>query len=401
MNFNLFEFKQKSNETFGLLPLFFEQKDGRDGESILKTEQLCWAGIFQVFMGFDTIQQLAGWIRTSQLAQSLLGTKTQEAKGSDSTILEAAEGWDIRRLRGMAHKILMKFRELGYWSRELLTGREIRLCALDGTCFGNHWMAVLSLLGDGVVAPVDMEAYEKKGKELTAARRILDRLGGGIKKGLTHCVVDGLYRAKDFFRQLPDESLHWIVKTTEESLKPIRWAQQLFEECATEKDLREYGVELVEACDLQRKVEYSIWYVSGVPWEEVDRTLGVARVRLKFHEGKRKGETEIFWVLCTDEELTAVELREIALWRWGIENNLFRELNQRVGSKNAYIHNDATKETLLWLWMIGWSLFQWFRIEKEKVIDKLAGGAAVTKKWLTEILKERSCVKLGAAESEG
>jgi len=65
-----------------------------------------------------------------------------------------------------------------------------------------------------------------------------------------------------------------------------------------------------------------------------------------------------------------------------------------VGSKTKYIKNGAAKHTLMWLWMLGWTLFQWMRIEFDGIIQKEFPTIRVTKRWLTEMLKAYSYTKL-------
>lgn len=333
-------------------------------------------------------------MKTNPLAQKLLPDHKQSTPGSDSTILSAAKGWSIDNLQWMVNKVVLKLKELGHFNRKLLTGREVRVCALDGSCFGNHWMAVLSALGEKITAPLDLVRYSKKGKEIPAARKILKRLNKTPAKHFTHCVADGLYSVKEFLNAVPETGLQWIVKTPQKNLDPIKWAKKIFDDCSTLKKLNEYNVELVEAGDLKSKIDYRVWLIKEVPWDEVDRTLSVAKVQLTHRAGKKKGNKESFWIISTDEELNAVELRELVLWRWGIENNLFRELNQRVGSKNKHIKNGTTKHTLMWLWMLGWTLFQWMRIEFDEAIQKLSTNIRITKRWLTEMLKSYSYLNL-------
>lgn len=394
MNLNLFELKQRCADVFNLSVLFSAQKDGRSGKPIIKTRTLCWAAVFQVILEIKSVKGLEEWMKSNPLAQKLLPDHKQSTPGSDSTILSAAKGWSIDNLQWMVNKVVLKLKELGHFTRKLVTGREVRVCALDGSCFGNHWMAVLSALGEKITAPLDIVRYSKKGKEIPAARKILKRLNRTPAKHFTHCVVDGLYSVKEFLNEVPETGLQWIVKTTQENLGVIKWAKNIFEACSTLKKLEEYNVELVEAGDLKRKIDYRVWLVKKVPWDEVDRTLSVAKVELTHRAGKKKGAEESFWIISTDEELNAVELRELALWRWGIENNLFRELNQTVGSKTKYIKNGAAKHTLMWLWMLGWTLFQWMRIEFDGIIQKEFPTIRVTKRWLTEMLKAYSYTKL-------
>ena len=134
----------------------------------------------------------------------------------------------------------------------------------------------------------------------------------------------------------------------------------------TDEQLRAAGVEVVRGVDVERKLSYVVYAQSGtclptgkVRWEGLDEPLNVAWVREMALKGKRAGQTEprhrvSGWVLTTDVTLRAVELREVAHVRWGIENLGFKASNAQVGGKLGYIRNPRVKETLLLLW--GWGL---------------------------------------------
>lgn len=189
--------------------------------------------------------------------------------------------------------------------------------------------------------------------------RAVKRLGPGFA---THLLYDGLMASRrDFVRARWHWELHLVVKTREQTLDVVQSCRAAWQ-AQSDEALRAAGVEVVRGVDADRNVQYVVCAQSGIRWEGLDEPLAVAWVREKPLKGKRAGATEEFWVLRTDVSLRAVELREVAHARWGIENLGFKATNAQVGSKLGYIRNPRVKETLLLLWSWGLGLMgAWMR----------------------------------------
>ncbi len=83
-------------------------------------------------------------------------------------------------------------------------------------------------------------------------------------------------------------------------------------------------------------VSYQVYALEGFFLEGVDAPIKVAWVH---EENLRTGEQIDFWALTSLQELTACEMRELAHWRWDIENNGFKSLNNLVNTKHLYAHD--------------------------------------------------------------
>jgi IS4 transposase len=103
-------------------------------------------------------------------------------------------------------------------------------------------------------------------------------------------------------------------------------------------------------------VQYGVTTAGDSQWHGL--TLKVAHVIERFLKPKR-GHPDIseFWVITTDEKLSAEDMRELAHLRWSIENRSFRRLNHLVRSKRHVTNNPHVREALLGLWFIGLNLF--------------------------------------------
>ena len=83
---------------------------------------------------------------------------------------------------------------------------------------------------------------------------------------------------------------------------------------------------------------------SGFALEGVEADLTVAWVK---ETDLRTGEIIQFWVVSSVKNLTAEEMRELAHWRWDVENNGFKSLNQTVVTKRIYSHETVASCAIL------------------------------------------------------
>jgi hypothetical protein len=146
------------------------------------------------------------------------------------------------------------------------------------------------------------------------------------------------------------------------------------------------GVEVISGLDSKRSVHYEVYAQSQVPWVGSALKFNVAWTKETHLKGKDKGRTFEFWVLTTDETLSAAELREIAHNRWSIENLQFKETNEQVGSKRAYIKNPTAKEALLRMWFLGMALLKEFKAHLETLPEWVNWTVKKTKKLIAQAI---------------
>ena len=165
---------------------------------------------------------------------------------------------------------------------------------------------------------IDAEPSPGRGHELKTSRRLLlratERLGEGFA---THVVYDGLAANRiDLAFVHREIGAHLVVKTQEETLEIIQSSKAVWE-TLPEETLKKSGVEIVEGLDAESQVHTKIYAQEGIVWEGLEEPLKLAWVQETHLKGKYKGQTLSFWVITTDESLTAREYREIAHDRWG------------------------------------------------------------------------------------
>lgn len=301
---------------------------------------------------------------------------------SDTTIERVLEGIDSADVREMLYGVVRCADAGGALKVALPSCRKVRAGIVDGSDFGGFAGCVFALGR----APVDVEMYSR-GKELNAAVRLLSRVGRAFGRGFVDVVVgDGLYMSRHHIRECKEElRCDALIKTTEESLSVVEDAKGLFAEPAEPHD----GIERVAGLDLERKVEYRITAAGGFEWEGLPYRLKVARVeeeKLKPRAGEEK--FEVFWVVTTDEGLSATEMRELAHLRWAIENNVFKRLNELVGSKRGFLRNARVKEAQLLLWFAGLVMLWCYLADRGFAMLRQAYGAVkATWKFVTHLFQ--------------
>lgn len=273
---------------------------------------------------------------------------------------------------------------------ELPSGREVRIATVDGSQWGDFPGCVLTLIGTRVDIVAGYAMSPGRGHELETSRELLREAVERLGRGFVDLVVaDGLYVTKHDFQAARDERYHLVVKTSEETLSVVKDARGLF---FGEGQEHADGVERVCALDRKRMMCYEITAAPGFEWQGL--TLKVAHVRERSLKPK-KGHPDIteFWVITTDEQLSAEDMRELAHLRWNIENRTFRRLNHLVESKRRITANPHVREALLGLWFIGLNLFglflAWIRMG---ALDPQLKPVKKTWKWFCELFKRATIV---------
>lgn len=303
---------------------------------------------------------------------------------SDSTLERILGNIDLAEARVVLHKCVQVVDAEDALSVELSSGRSIRVGVVDGSAFGGFSGCAFAIAGM-VATPVDIQMHTK-GKELIASRRLLCRIAHSFGKGFVDIVVgDGLYMTRDHIMQCKEQlCCEALVKTTEKGLSLIQDAEGLF---GMADDLTE-GIECIEGLDSERGVKYKVMAAGGFQWGGLPYKFKVARVeeeKLKPKPGQEK--YEVFWVITTDQSLSGQELRELAHKRWQIENNVFKRLNELVGSKRGWIRNSHLKAVLLILWLTGLLVFGYWLLRRGLAkLRQTYGKVKQTWRFVTRLL---------------
>jgi hypothetical protein len=305
----------------------------------------------------------------------------REMVASDTTIPRVLEGFDCDSVRGILSEAYMVLEGEDTFGTILPSGRRIKIGIVDGSEFGGFLASVLIVVG-GVNAPIDVELYSQ-GKELSATKIVLNRARDKLGRGFVEIILgDGLYINQYHLSQCKyGLGCEALVKTEDESLTIIQDAKGLFFRMESEAG---DGIERVEGVDHNRCVRYKIIAGGSFRWQGLPFKLKVAYVwEEKLKPIKGRPDIEEFWVITTDESLTAEDMRELAHLRWEIENNLFKKLNTLVGSKRRNANNEKVKESFLLIWFVGFILLGFY------IMCRKLKGESIPReswKWVTQLL---------------
>lgn len=383
---NIVRFDEYCNEKFGLQAREQKIQDKRKRPLIPTSTVVKSIREMPVF-GQTSLLKVDQDARSVE-ARKWHASKKEDMVVSDTTLARVLEGVDRAPIVKMPYKVVTELDKEGYWDWKLGTGRKIRAAGiLDGSCFGGFWASVLVLAGKSE-AVVDLEPYEKRGKELAASREVLRRANQELGKEFFDLIlVDGLYPSEEDFRLCRDAfGSDLLVKTQEEGLTVIQDAQSLF---FTRKGQVRQGMNRVEGFDPEREIDYEIVWAEGFEWKGLEYPMTVAWVREKYRKPiKGRPEVAEFWVLTTFSGLRGEELRELGHGRWRIENGVFKRLNALVRSKRCASHSPKVQEMLLRLWMLGLTLLGVYLFQEGlNWIKQTWKTMKITWDWITQQMR--------------
>lgn len=309
---------------------------------------------------------------------------------SDSTLVRSLSTIHLDPLRSMLWKMAREALKRERAKLRLPSGREIALGIVDGTQFGDDVGSVMILAGDRTDTVAGYAMSPGRGHELATSRGVKAEALRTLGSGCVDMIAgDGLYMNEEDLRWcLEKGGCHGLVKTSEETLDVIQDAKAILAQPA----FFEGGIEKARGVDEKRGVRYVVKVVRGFSWRGMKLT--VARVReIALKPKGNRPEESAFWIITTDETLSAEDLREIAHRRWHIENRTFRRLSALVDSKRRLTKDRHVREALLGLWFIGLNLlglfWSWMRPEGMPAIYRTAKK---TWKWLGRLFERETIV---------
>ena len=202
----------------------------------------------------------------------------------------------------------------------------------------HHQLAMISVVGTGLVLPFDVEPYGPGDSEFSASRRLLRRAARNLgPRFADYVVADGEYARAPFLHDVGDLGLHAIVRLKDNLPELLQTARKRFYVQAPQQVFR-CGEDRIEIWDAD---DFDPW--EALRWETV-------RV-IRYRQHKPSGEVfEAFWL--TDFSRRQVGSREIfrmAKSRWDIENQGFNDAKNRYGFEHVCHHQPNSL-------LVGWLL---------------------------------------------
>lgn len=224
-----------------------------------------------------------------------------------------------------------------------------------------HRAVFCQLVGVKPQAILGLEVLAPGEAEYTAARRLFSWLMGHYKSYFQVLVVDALYAKAPFINLVRQAGIHLVVRLKDERLAVLQDAQGLF--AAREPELK-----LV--IEEGRLVRYWVWEETDfTSWKGLKVPLRVVKLLRQEQRRVRRGqqwqeveEWREIWLGTTlaPAEATALEVGKIYHWRWGIENNGFRDLKSNWHMDHAFVHQPRALKALLWILSLVFNLFYAF-----------------------------------------
>ena len=302
--------------------------------------------VMSLALGQRSFHQIDFLARRREMRR-LLGSK-RDMVASDTTIERVLPTVDLDEVREELQKAYIQRKQRGA-TITLCSGRRIRVGVVDGYDTGSGMASGLQILAGCSPFLVDAEPYDKDGKELPSSTALIQRAATRHGKGFVDLLLgDPLYVSGPFWTECRKCGVHVLVKgetAKKEGLLVLREARDL---CAAGGDSP--LVERARGTDAARGVTYEVSAVRGLKHDTYAGTVKVALVtetQLKPRKGKhaKRPNVSSFWVIVTDENLTADEMRELGHLRWTVENQGFRSLNAHLGSKRTWTRGKYRKET--------------------------------------------------------
>jgi hypothetical protein len=330
-------------------------------------------------LGLGSLLGLDQFLRTSK-GKKLFGCGRPLV--SDSTLSRSLAGFGLAGLQTLLQSVYALGRHLGVGRCEVTHGR-LRVGVIDGSCFGRFRASCFAQIGS-VCLMGGIEPIATFGKELPASTRLVRRLIEDFgPRWIDLALLDGLYVAQGFLRVCLEEGhTDVLIKTQEEGLNIIQDAMGLF------RHYSEYAqdIEHIQGTDLTRLRAYEGYALGGFFLEGVQTPFKVAWVR---EEDLRTGEKLEFWVLTSLQTLTAGQMRELAHWRWDIENNGFKMLNALVHTKHLYAHSPHAAQAVLLILLMAGNLLQLFLTHlSPEEIEARFGKVKDTRRFLQGELRD-------------
>jgi len=201
-----------------------------------------------------------------------------------------------------------------------------------------HALSLLSIVGTGLVLPVDVEPYGPGDSELAASRRLLERAHGHLgARFADYLVADSLYAAAPFLNRVRQLGLRAVVRLKENLPELARAVEARFASRPPDEVFK-HGDDRVEVWDAD---DFDPW--EGLDWPTV-------RV-LRYRQHKPDGTVvQADWL--TDfppAQVGSRALYGLAKSRWEIENGGFNDAKNRYGLERIRHHHENSL-------LIGWLL---------------------------------------------
>jgi hypothetical protein len=202
-----------------------------------------------------------------------------------------------------------------------------------------HHLVLLSVVGTGLVLPVDVEPYGPGDSEYHAGQRLLCRAVEQLgRRFADYLVIDGEFATAPFLHTAGDLGLS-VVARLKANLPELYAAAQRRFPSAVPTTAFSYGDDEVQVWDAE---DFDPW--TSLRWDTV---------RVMFYRQKKPDGTVVqaYWLTdCSIQRVNSQTLFRMAKSRWEIENQGFNEAKNFHGLEHL-CHHHPNSMLVVWLLM--------------------------------------------------
>lgn len=205
------------------------------------------------------------------------------------------------------------------------------------------------ILGQEMLEP-KRDGSNKDEGEITGGKRLIKNLYKQYHHFADIIVADALYCKSTWIKEVLAIGIDAVVRVKDERLHIVKDALALFK-CR-------------EADASWTIKETNSKYKIIRAWDEDDFEMPNSDIRIRFikfmeeiHNGD-KVEFKECWIITTNKFTPSETLWKIIHKRWGIENNVFRQLKTEWNLDHCFLHSPTGVETVLMFMIIAFNLMQ-------------------------------------------
>jgi len=216
------------------------------------------------------------------------------------------------------------------------------------------------VMGQEMLKPQkDSSSYKGEG-ELTAARRLIKSLYQKHHQFADVIVYDAIACNAPWINFIKEYNMEAVVRVKDDRLNIVKDAFGLFKtrESDAAWDVRDKKNKITRVSAWSENIDMA-GVKDGIRFVKFKETV------IDVKTGEITKESEI-WIITTAKNMNLETLRKIIHARWGIENNIFRQLKNQWHMDHCFMHHENGLEATLMFMIIAFNLMQLFFFRRLK-----------------------------------
>jgi hypothetical protein len=214
------------------------------------------------------------------------------------------------------------------------------------------------VIGQEMLKPKNDSANKGEG-ELTGAKRLLEKLNQKHHHFADVIVYDALACNAPWINAVKSYNMDAVIRVKDKRLNIVKDAMSTFKRQSADLvwDIQKNNLETITisawTCEVKMAgVNDTVKFVKFL-----EKTKNSKTNKVEFHE---------ICIVTTAKDMPLETLRKIIHARWGIENNIFRQLKTQWHMNHCFIHDENGLEATLMFMIISFNLMQLFFFRRLK-----------------------------------